>query len=113
MDNLSRDQLSKNSAFLRKARGVLYDTFGEDHSVSTKEEVLDDFYSKFRDVDWNMLDAYRLWSTTTSELDDTQKKELKEVYDVYRALPSFWEDDTASNKSGADVNKIRRQLVRR
>ena len=100
MDNLSRDQLSKNSAFLRKARGVLYDTFGEDHSVSTKEEVLDDFYSKFRDVDWNMLDAYRLWSTTTSELDDTQKKELKEVYDVYRALPSFWEDDSASNVQG-------------
>lgn len=25
------------------------------------------------------------------------KKELGEVYEVYRALPSFWEDDSASN----------------
>ena len=100
MDNLSREKLSQNPEFVNKAKGVLYDTFGETHAVSTKEEVLDDFYSKFRDVDWNMLDAYRLWSTTTSELDENQKKELKEVYDVYRALPSFWEDDSASNVQG-------------
>ena len=29
--------------------------------------------------------------------DDDQKKDLRESYEIYRALPSFWEDDSASN----------------
>ena len=97
MDNLSYEKLLENRDFVKKARGVLEDSFGENHSLSSDEEVLDDFYSKFREVDTNTLDAYRLYSTSSSELDDMQKKELGEVYEVYRALPSFWEDDSASN----------------
>ena len=97
MDNLSYEKLLENRNFVKKARGVLEDSFGENHSLSSDEEVLDDFYSKFREVDTNTLDAYRLYSTSSSELDDMQKKELGEVYEIYRALPSFWEDDSASN----------------
>ena len=74
MDNLSYEKLLENRDFVKKARGVLEDSFGENHSLSSDEEVLDDFYSKFREVDTNTLDAYRLYSTSSSELDDMQKK---------------------------------------
>ena len=97
MDNLSYEKLLENKNFLGKARNVLADSFGENFSMRSDEEVLDEFYSKFREVDTNTLDAYRLYSTSSSELDDMQKKELGEVYEIYRALPSFWEDDSASN----------------
>ena len=97
MDNLSYEKLLENKNFLSKARNVLSDSFGENFSMRSDEEVLDEFYSKFREVDTNTLDAYRLYSTSSSELDDIQKKELGEVYEIYRALPSFWEDDSASN----------------
>jgi len=97
IDENSYAGLLNNPEFLLKAQNVLMDTFGE-FDFETKEEVLDTFYEKFREVDANEMDAYKLWSITASnEIDDAQKQELKEVYSVYRALPSFWEDDTASN----------------
>ena len=74
MDNLSYEKLLENKNFLGKARNVLADSFGENFSMRSDEEVLDEFYSKFREVDTNTLDAYRLYSTSSSELDDMKKK---------------------------------------
>ena len=89
--------LLNNPEFLSKAENVLMNTFGE-VDFETKEELLDAFYEKFREIDVNEMDAYKLWSITASdEIDEEQKKELKDVYSVYRALPTFWEDDTANN----------------
>ena len=97
MDNLSYDSLLENKEFLNNTRRVLQDSFGEDTAFSTDQEVLDSYYKNFREVDTNTLDAYKLWSATNGDLDDDQKKDLRESYEVYRALPSFWEDDSASN----------------
>jgi len=97
MDNLSYEKLLENKEFLNNTRNVLYDSFGEDHVLSTDEEILDAFYENFREVDTNTVDAYQLWSATNGDLNDTQKDELRQSYEVYRALPSFWEDDSASN----------------
>ena len=97
MDNLSYEKLLENKEFLNNTRNVLYDSFGEDHVLSTDEEILDAFYENFREVDTNTVDAYQLWSATNGDLNDDQKEELRQSYEVYRALPSFWEDDSASN----------------
>ena len=97
MDNLSYEKLLENKEFLNNTRNVLYDSFGEDHVLSTDEEILDAFYENFREVDTNTVDAYQLWSATNGDLNDEQKEELRQSYEVYRALPSFWEDDSASN----------------
>ena len=97
MDNLSYDKLLQNEEFINNTRSVLYDSFGEDHILSTDKEVVDAFYENFREVDTNVVDAYQLWSATNGDLDDAQKDELRQSYEVYRALPSFWEDDSASN----------------
>ena len=50
MDNLSYEKLLENKNFLSKARNVLSDSFGENFSMRSDEEVLDEFYSKFREV---------------------------------------------------------------
>ena len=97
MDNLSYDKLLQNEEIINNTRSVLYDSFGEDHILSTDKEVVDAFYENFREVDTNVVDAYQLWSATNGDLDDAQKDELRQSYEVYRALPSFWEDDSASN----------------
>ncbi len=97
MDNLSYDKLLENEEFINNARSVLYDSFGEDHILGTDKEVVDAFYENFREVDTNLVDAYQLWSATNGDLDDAQKDQLRQSYEVYRSLPSFWEDDSASN----------------
>tara|TARA_R100000655_G_scaffold17952_1_gene37950 strand:+ start:2879 stop:6562 length:3684 start_codon:yes stop_codon:yes gene_type:complete len=97
MDNLSYDKLLENEEFINNTRSVLYDSFGEDHILSTDKEVVDAFYENFREVDTNVVDAYQLWSATNGDLDEAQKDQLRQSYEVYRALPSFWEDDSASN----------------
>ncbi len=97
IDELTYAGLLKNPEFLNKAANVLGHTFGE-FDYENNEELLDAFYERFREVDSNEMDAYKLWSTVASnEINDNQKKELKEVYEVYRSLPMFYEDDTASN----------------
>jgi len=47
MDNLSYEKLLENKEFLNNTRNVLYDSFGEDHVLSTDEEILDAFYENF------------------------------------------------------------------
>ena len=46
MDNLSYDKLLQNEEFINNTRSVLYDSFGEDHILSTDKEVVDAFYDK-------------------------------------------------------------------
>ena len=70
MDNLSYDKLLENEEFINNTRSVLYDSFGEDHILSTDKEVVDAFYENFREVDTNVVDAYQLWSATNGDLDD-------------------------------------------
>tara|TARA_Y100001970_G_scaffold138876_1_gene170810 strand:+ start:5136 stop:8849 length:3714 start_codon:yes stop_codon:yes gene_type:complete len=97
IDEMTYAGLLRNPEFLNKASNVLGHTFGE-FDYNNNEELLDAFYEKFREIDSNEMDAYKLWSTVSSnEISDNQKVELKEVYEVYRALPMFYEDDTASN----------------
>ncbi len=97
IDENSYAGLLKNPEFLSKAANVMVDTFGET-DFNTDEELLDSFYEKFREVDINELDGYKLWSTTASvDTTDQQKQDLNDVYSVYKALPKFWQDDTASN----------------
>ena len=97
IDENSYAGLLKNPEFLNKAANVLVDTFGET-DFENNQELLDAFYERFRGVDVNEMDAYKLWNFTASgEISEEQQKELNEVHTVYRALPKFWKDDTADN----------------
>ena len=91
----TRNSLVNNTVFVNKAQNVLTEVFGDEELYETDEDVIDAFYQKFRGVDVNTIDSMRLYNKI-GNIDDTVKQDLKEVYEVYRALPSFWEDDTAS-----------------
>ena len=92
----SYDSLTGNGKFVSKAESVLHNIFGEDEVYEDSTEVIDAFYEKFRQVDVNTLYAHRLFNKL-GDIDEDTKNNLRDVYQVYRSLPTFWEDDTASN----------------
>jgi hypothetical protein len=87
-----------NGKFLQKVEDVMSSTFGEDTTSLNDDELVDVFYEKFRHVDSNTLDAMRFYNKT-GEIDEDQTKQLRAVYDTYRALPMFWNDENVSTLS--------------
>jgi len=87
--------LVNNGDFLDTASSVLANVFGEDVPFEA-EEIVDLFYEKFREVDSNTLDAMRFYNRIgdMSSEDEQAKLNLHSVYQTYRSLPTFWEDDT-------------------
>ena len=58
MDNLSYEKLLENKNFLGKARNVLADSFGENFSMRSDEEVFDEGYfevSPFIALRWSSI----------------------------------------------------------
>ena len=90
----SQEDLINSDKFINKAALYMEDVWGEELSLDN-EEAVEQIYSKMRDLDVNLLTAERFWNKL-GELDDDQKSNVRYVYDVYRSMPTMFEDDSVS-----------------